>query len=360
MTSAQYLTLEEFLSSPMALPTILLPRSHAQRLVHLCELAEMTPPPSFLKYLFQTEKSDAAAAAATSPDADAANCNDNGHVAAANHNVNHNPYTLVTQMALLLYLGEYTHAQHLWSRVVVVGGGGPSTVHTNDYVQVEQLWNAAKYMQLWNTGGMHINNDYLISANPNNNSSCAAANTNASETGIATMQIEHKDDGESNLSNNICDSSSSSYSPSSTTTLPFSTLALRALHSCQTSKLEPLSTYATELTLVFRWRINQRLHKYLTKLDATQFCLRMNYDVIDSGSGEDGEDDVWIAYGWKKDTEGGYLVSDVDGCGGMYDKYDVIEEEDTDACGMSKRAVGIDGIEKLTNIVMFLEEKLNA
>ena len=86
----------------------------------------------------------------------------------------------------------------------------------------------------------------------------------------------------------------------------------------------------------------------------------MNYDVIDSGSGEDGEDDVWIAYGWKKDTEGGYLVSDVDGCGGMYDKYDVIEEEDTDACGMSKRAVGIDGIEKLTNIVMFLEEKLNA
>ena len=36
----------------------------------------------------------------------------------------------------------------------------------------------------------------------------------------------------------------------------------------------------------------------------------MNYDVIDSGSGEDGEDDVWIAYGWKKDTEGGYLVSD--------------------------------------------------
>jgi hypothetical protein len=297
----------------------------------------MTPPPSFLNYLFQTEKSDAAAAAATSPDTDAANCNDNGHVAAANHNVNHNPYTLVTQMALLLYLGEYTHAQHLWSRVKV-GRGGP-TVHTNDYVQVEQLWNAAKYMHLWNTGGMHNNDNEFPS------SSSTANTTNASETGIDTMQVEHKDDGEFDLSNAIVRDSSSP------TTQPFSTLALRALQSCQSSKLEPLSTYATELTMVFRSRINQRLHKYITKLDTTQFCLRMNYDVIDSGS----------AYGWKKDTEGGYLVSDVDSCGGMYDKYDVIEDDnDTDACGMSKRAVGIDGIEKLTNIVMFLEEKLNA
>ena len=315
----------------------------------------MTPPPSFLNYLFQTEKSEVAAAA-TSSDADAANGNDNGHniIVAANHNVNHNPHTLVTQMALLLYLGEYTHAQHLWIRVVVVGGGGigssTTTVDTNDYIQVEQLWNAAKYMHLWNTGGMHNSDNEL----PSSSSSSTANTTNASETGIDTMQIEHKDDGEFDLSNTIVRDSSSP------TTLPFSTLALRALHSCQTSKLEPLSTYATELTMVFRSRINHRLHKYITKLDTTQFCLRMNYDVIDSGSGEDGEDDVWIAYGWKKDTVGGYLVSDVDGCGGMYDNYDVIEEDDTDAYGVNKRAVGIDGIEKLTNIVMFLEEKLNA
>ncbi|KAL7444257.1 hypothetical protein ACHAXH_008947 [Discostella pseudostelligera] len=181
MTSAQYLTLEEFLSSPSSLPTILLPRSHALRLVHLCELAEMTPPPDFLNFLFQSTTTTTASDSSASSDA-AADGNNNGAAADTaassgqrsslfangNHNGNYNRHILVTQMALLLYLGEYTHAQHLWSRhaTATVGAGVPvssssnNTANNSDYVQLEQLWNAAKFMSLWNTGGMH--NNFLV------------------------------------------------------------------------------------------------------------------------------------------------------------------------------------------------------
>ena len=38
--------------------------------------------------------------------------------------------------------------------------------------------------------------------------------------------------------------------------------------------------------------------------------------------------------------------------------FDVDDDEENN--GMSKRANDVDGIEQLTNIVMFLEEKLNA
>jgi len=356
----------------------------------------MTPPPDFLNFLFQpttttTTASDASASAFSDAAADG---NNNGGAADTdassgqpsslfyngNHNGNYNRHILVTQMALLLYLGEYTHAQHLWSRhaTATVGAGVPlssssnNTANNSDYVQLEQLWNAAKFMSLWNTGGMH--NNFLVPSsnqqqtNTNFGFASTAASTTAthsSDTGIASMQIENKDDDELQSSeqpddDGVIGTSNAGITPSASTSLPYSTLALRALQSCQTSNMEPLATYATELMGVFRSRINQRLHKYVAKLDLAEFCLRMNYVECDSGtdgSSGDGEwvDDAWIAYGWTKD-KGGYLVSDVDG-GAVLDDYDV---DDVDENGMGRCANDIDGIDKLTNIVMFLEEKLNA
>ncbi|KAL7427810.1 hypothetical protein ACHAXH_000675, partial [Discostella pseudostelligera] len=317
MTSAQYLTLEEFLSSPSSLPTILHPRSHALRLVHLCELAEMTPPPIFLNFLFQptTAASDASATATAS----SADANNDGDAAAApgqpsslvsngNYNGNYNRHILVTQMALLLYLGEYTHAQHLWSRhaSATVGEDVPFSSSDNatndcDYVQLEKLWNAAKYMSLWNTGGMH--NNLLPSFNQQqSNNFILPATTKSSDTGIASMQIENKDDELKSLEQQYDDSAigtSNAGSTPSSTSLPYSTLALRALRSCQTSNMEPLATYATELLGVFRSRINQRLHKYVAKLDLAEFRLRMNYVECNGGTGGSGDgewvDDAWIA-----------------------------------------------------------------
>ncbi len=317
----------------------------------------MTPPANFLNFLFQNETqssgndSGAFADVAGGPSSTALLLPANG----SSYNANRNPHVLVTQMALLLYLGEYTHAQHLWSRSQE-GGGAANAANNNDYAQLEQLWNAAIYMCLWNTGGMH--NDLMASSNRHIYSAIA---TNASDTGIASMQIENKEDellssGERkyNLDDDGAVGTSTS-SATTTTPLPFSTLALRELQSCQTSQLEPLSTYAAELKGVFRSRINKRLHKYVAKLDITEFRLRMNFSDCEAGEEQEEEED-WIAYGWKKDR-GRYLVSDDNG-GVVFGDYDVNDNEEYN--GMSKHAHDVDGIEKLTNIVMFLEEKLNA
>jgi hypothetical protein len=351
MTSAQYLTLEGFLSSSSP-PTILLPRTQALRLVQLCELAEMTPSSRFLDFIIQNNDTDTEPSSSSS--------------AKYYFNVNRNPHTLVTQMALLLYLGEYTHAQHLWSRSrrgaahEEEGGGGANNSvavdKDDDYAQLEKMWNAAQYICLWNTGGSHYSQPFNNTAS---SSGFIPSSTAESDTGITNMQVENSDDElfskeqkrDDDDGEAVCTSNGNSFPPSP---LPFSTLALRALQSCQTTKMEPLTTYAAQLTGVFRSRVNRRLHKYVEKLNVGEFCLRMNLECVSNDVAEVGEDgEVWKAYGWKK-GKGGYLVSDDDGL--ACDDFSV-EEEDNE---MSKRGKDDNCIENLTNIVMFLEEKLNA
>ena len=73
---------------------------------------------------------------------------------------------------------------------------------------------------------------------------------------------------------------------------------------------------------------------------------------LDAASVEDGSGDgVWNEYGWKK--EGKYLVSDVDV---VLDEDDVMGGIADDTMGGEKE----NRIEKLTDIVMFLEGKMNA
>ena len=74
---------------------------------------------------------------------------------------------------------------------------------------------------------------------------------------------------------------------------------------------------------------------------------------LESPSAEKGvRDKVWKAYGWKE--EGGYLVSDVDNV--------VMDDDDSDEEEQEGGTLGKEGgrIEKLTDIIMFLEGKMNA
>lgn len=216
-------------------------------------------------------------------------------------------------MALLLYLGEYTHARHLWRRHRRAppsssennsDNSNNGNANSSDYAQLDLLWNVSKHCYLWSTGGIYS----LTSSN----------GISASSDG---MQVETNDE---------------STTSDDSGNLPFSTLALRALQSCQSSELEPLSTYSAELLGVFRSRVNRQLHKSFDKLDCHEFCLRMN---LESYEGVEQE------FGWEK--EGEYLVSDVDV---------VLDDEEEDAEGMKEE----NRIEKLTDIVMFLEGKVNA
>ena len=310
MSSSQYITLDEFNSTDNPVPTILVPKSHAQRLVELCELSEQTPNKSFLDFIGMNDNGSAAVDDKT---------NGSGSTAKV----------LVTQMALLLYLGEYTNARHLWrrQRKEMSGASATTTNDDLDYTQLELLWNAAKYCYLWSTGGIHS-----LASNSVVSSSAAAA---AAESN-GMMQVEQ--------------SSSDIDTSGDDATLPFSTLALRALETCASKKtsagdqmMEPLSTYSKELLGVFRSRVNKGLHESFDKLDQNEFLLRMNLTAQDEQTAE--------SFGWKLD-DGGYLVSNVDV---VLDDVMVDEEYNVDAMKEGKDRIG-----KLTDIVMFLEGKMNA
>ena len=86
---------------------------------------------------------------------------------------------LVTQMALLLYLGEYVHARHLWRRHRrnSFGGDGPANANAggggggtsdNEHSQLRRLWEVARHAQLWNDGGV---NDFVGSMSSGGRSS---------------------------------------------------------------------------------------------------------------------------------------------------------------------------------------------
>ena len=125
--------------------------------------------------------------------------------------------------------------------------------------------------------------------------------------------------------------------------LPYSTMALRALHSCTVSaETQPLATYSKELLGVIRQRVNRSLHEGFAKISSKDFYLRMN---LDPGTAELSD------YGWKL-VEGEYLVSD----GDISLEPDILEGlDDTKASGDEGNQIG-----KLTDIVMFLESKMSA
>ena len=278
---SQHSSVEEFTSSTLPLPTILVPRSHALKLLELSEHAEMTP----------TVRSDSQESS-------------NGIAGCANGSARKNPHVLVTQMALLLYLGEYIHARHLWRRHRR-DPSLPENGDNSDYAQLRLLWNAAKYCYLWSTGGIHSLGSCLLPS-PNRSTN--------------NMLVEIKD-----------------FKSESPDTLPFSTLALREFQSCHSTGMEPLSTYSGELLGVFRSRVNLALHSCFDKLDCNEFCVRMNL-----------EGELWNAFGWKK--EGSFLVSD-----GYEESENDVDDSTTEF--VEKRDK--DNVGKLTDIVMFLEGKMN-
>lgn len=299
--------------------------------MELCELAEMMPSANVLDFGRNQQNDD---------NGDERSYHNNDGVGS------HIPYVLVTQMALLLYLGEYTHVRHLWRRQ----RSGRSTegirsehnyANSNDYAQLELLWKAAKYCCLWSTGGIYS----LTSSSSSDSFIDLVSFPSSSDNGVM-MQVE-SNNAESAIGSEEEDGEGVS---SSTPALPFSTIALRALQSCGSQKMEPLSTYSAELLVVFRSRVNRGLHSFFDKLDCSEFCLRMNLES--PGAGEGDRDEVWNAYGWKE--EGGYLVSDVDDV--MMDD-NVCDGEEQEGGTLGKEG---GRVEKLADIIMFLESKMNA
>ena len=299
------------LTAPLS--TIILPRADAIRMVELCELAEMRPPVDFLASILPPRQNGSSSAATE----ETTTKSEGGAGVAAG---GAEPHVLVTQMALLLYLGEYSHARHLWRRNAVPSDTPPS----GDYLQLAQLWQAAKYCFLWSTGGIHaLTSGAMSSPSPAPSPSGQEADS---------MQVEGQ--GASNQQDAAAAESEA---------LPYSTMALRALHSCATSaETQPLATYSKELLGVFRQRVNRSLHKGFAKISPKDFYLRMN---LDPGTADIAD------YGWKS-VGGEYLVSDGDLPLGP----DILEGlEDTKATGDEGNQIG-----KLTDIVMFLESKMSA
>ncbi|KAL9189418.1 hypothetical protein ACHAXT_009093 [Thalassiosira profunda] len=276
MALHHHLTPEEFAASPVPPPTILLPKSDASRLVELCEWAEMQPSQAFIEL--------AAGPGAASPN---------------NGGARGNPRASVAQMALLLYLGEYGHARHLWRRAS--GGSAANADADSSHAQLAKLWSSAKYLRLWSTGG----------------TDALAAGAAPPPAGGEGMQVE-----------------ATAGEAAENGGLPHSTLALRALKECQTSGMEPLATYAGELIGVVRARVNRGLRRSFAKIDPKEWRLRLDLaPAADAGEG----------YGWT--AEGEWLVPDED----FVPDEDVLE-------GDVAREEGDVG--RLTDVVLFMEQKL--
>lgn len=264
MFSADPSQLQHELSQTLPAPypsSIAISRTQARRLVESCELAEMS--------LDSIRGGDSKIS----------------------------PYIVVIEMALLIRLGEYVHAHHLWERSRRRGAAvDPSSAvpaakqeESNDttekvkseenrddtnsveesvHLQLELLWKAARYCYLWSTGGMYPLNDMLPAS-----SLSPSSRTN-------NMQIEKTE----NISN-----------------LPFSTLALQALQSCASSQMQPLTTYASELLEIVRFRVNDRMHHSFGKIKVDEYRLRMNQET----------DEIVSKYGWVVDCScSEYLIPD--------------------------------------------------
>jgi len=311
-------------------PSIRVSRSKARRMIALCEQAEMTCNFDSIVGVVGEVADDSARAGGTSTGEEIS------------------PYITVIEMALLLYLGEYTHARHLWRRCRDADGvfsgvddGGHGDM---ERVQVELLWKAARYCYLWSSGGIYSLKSGLGGI--------------SSAVGASSMQM----DGAASNGDGIVE-----------VNLPFSALALKALHSCQESKMEPLATYSRELIDDFRHKVNNEMHRSFGRIKVEDFFVRLNLEGI---GGADNEH-YFNIFGWLVDTSGhgdrrsgAYLIPDPEW--EQYYQNDGLLDSDDDHLSnenifhhqdvvprqfMSNE----DRIRKLTDVVMFMEQpKMNA
>jgi hypothetical protein len=297
----------QLLSQPP--PSIILPRSEAIRYVEICELAEMMPPSAasssgagggsnFLTQLLLSSSSSSGSV--------------DGEINDSTSGNNVKKYASIIQMAFLLYLGEYTHARHLWRRLNNNNNSHNSS-NDDEYKQLTMFWNAAKYCYLWNTGGIMSG----LSTPP--------ANTNGTDS----------NDEEEIRSN-----------------LPYSTLMLRSLQSNSESSFEPLATYSRELVSIFRYRVNERLRMSFDDIREEEFMLRMNLSNTCAGE----EEDVLGRYGWKRIAA---AVAD-NSAHLVPDREWKLTMQGGDDSTMTL-SVDVDRIRQLSEVVMFLEQtKMNA
>lgn len=282
MLSAEELTL---LSSPY--PSSISSRPRARRLVEACELAETSLPST----LAPSE-------------------------AAANGDAKSNaisPNVLVIEMASLIYLGEFVHAKHLWSRSRGIAAAVDAAKKSDPaadsiHQQLELLWNAARYCHLWSNGGI-----YPLDSSPISTS--------------GSMQVEENE--------------------------PYSTMAMKALQSCIDSGLQPCATYGAELLEDFRNKVNEGLHRSFGQMKINNFCLRMNVQGDDVSN-----------YGWMVDPSSSeYIIPHPE----WEFEYQDVEETDQFVAKMSHEDVmyqmlsNEDRIRHLAQNVMFMEQtKMNA
>ena len=226
-------------------------------------------------------------------------------------------YASIIQMAFLLYLGEYTHARHLWRRLKNNNNSHNSTNNDDEYKQLTMFWNAAKYCYLWNTGGIM--------------------------SGLSTPPP-------------ATDGTNSNNDEEIRSNLPYSTLMLRSLQSNSESSLEPLATYSRELVSIFRYRVNERLRMSFDDIREEEFMLRMNLSSsVGAAEEEEGEDVLW-RYGWKRITasaadNSAHLVPDREWKSAMQGGDDTT----------TTLSDNVDRIRQLSEVVMFLEQtKMNA
>ena len=273
MLSAEELAI---LSPPY--PASLTSHQQARRLVSACEVAEVSLPSAS---------------------------------AVANGEAQLSPHILVIEMASLIYLGEFIHAKHLWSRsrgMFVQTGASEKSEAGNgtQQQQLELLYKAACYCHLWNTGGMY-----------------------PFESASNTMQVENEE------------------------TVPYSTMAIKTLQSCIDSGLQPCATYGAEILGSFRSKVNEGLHRSFDRIKAENFCLRMNVaaDAIES-------------YGWIVDpSSSGYLIPDPEWEPQYPEAEDeaVFDSKTTHEDALQHMLSNEDRIKQLSNAVMFMEQtKLNA
>lgn len=302
MLSAEELTL---LSQPY--PSAIANRSHARRLVEACEMAEMMPPCSPNSSL-ASDTDGAAGAAGVNASSGAVNATEGPKSDVS-------PFILVIEMASLIYLGEYVHAKHLWTRSRVI----PSTTNdlgegqkeSKDTVQTQLvlLYNAARYCQLWITGGL-----YPLEVGMNYNG------------GNNHMQVEDSE--------------------------PYSTMAIKAFQSCVDSGLQPCAKYSTEAMDAFRNKVNQVIHHSFGRIKLSDFMLRLHIS----------EENV-SKYGWIPDSSAEFLIPSPDWetlCE-KHEEGDHFVTKATHEDVMHGVLSNKDRVRELSSVVMFMEQdKTNA
>jgi hypothetical protein len=277
MLSTEELTL---LSPPY--PASITSRPHARRLASACELAEVSLPSAS---------------------------------SIANGELKISPHILVIEMASLMYLGEYIHVQHLWSRsrgMFQTGEENPEeTAGNSTQQQLDLLYKAACLCHLWSTGGMY----------PMEVSGGAAT---------SNMQVENTEESD-----------------------PYSTMAMKAMQSCIDSGLQPCATYGAQLLDSFRHKVNERLHRSFSRIKLSNYCLRMGVAT-----------DVVGGFGWIADPSSPeYLVPDSE----WEPDYPEVEMDTAFVSKATHEDVlqhvlsNGDRIKQLSNAVMFMEQtKMNA